>query len=337
MKSLLTRHQKISLSLLLLVIVFGTVGYRLLGGREWSFVDALYMTIITITTVGYREVHEPLGPTLMVFTVVLLVVGVGTTLYVLGSMAQVTIEGKMNAIIRRRRLDKKIHALKDHYIVCGCGRMGLLIARQLAEKPLPVVVVERDEAKINKAEEEGLPYIFADATDEDALVRAGIQRAKGLITALGTDADNVYVTLTARELNPKLYILARAGEEGSDKKLLRAGANKVVSPYTIGGMRMAEAVLRPAVVDFIEIATMKRTIDLQLEEVRVGPTSKLVGTTLLDSHIRKDFDSIIIGIKKSSNEMIFNPTPDYRIEANDTLIALGKREDMVRMEKAFAG
>jgi len=326
------RQLLLSIVLLLLVIVGGTVGYKLFGGQAWSWLDSFYMTITTITTVGFGEVHD-LGEWERLFTIALIIAGVGTAFYVLGSFAQIVIEGQVNEIIGRKRLEKQIQALKNHYIVCGCGRMGSIICRELRNRPVDVVAVDNDEQAIKKMEAEGFWVVWGDATEEEVLRRAGIERAKGILCCLATDADNVYVTLTARELNPNIYILARAGEEGSEQKLRRAGADRVISPFFIGAMRMAHAILRPAVVDFIEMTTMRSEMDLEIEELPVNDKSKVAGKTLRDSNIRQDFDAIIIAVQRPDGQMIFNPASDCVVRPGDVLITLGKQTDVARLAK----
>ena len=309
----------LALGLILLVIAFGIAGYQLIEG--WSFLDALYMTIITLTTVGYREVHD-LSRNGMLFTIVLLMLGVGTFLYALSAGAKIILEGELQELFGRKRLEKKIKELRNHYIVCGYGRMGKIICRELKAKHVPFVAIERngDFASMH----EDILGISGDATNDEVLREAGIERARGLISVLPTDALNLYVVLSARELNSDLHIVARAGEEGSERKLLRAGADKVVSPYHIGGLRIAHTVLRPAVVDFIEFATKTGNIELQMEEVTIPEGSNMVGQSLDQCGIGRELGVIVVGIKRVSGEMKFNPTSRSTIKAGDTLIALGE-------------
>ena len=309
-----------ALGLIFIVIAFGTAGYQLIEG--WNFLDALYMTIITLTTVGYREVHE-LSSRGMIFTIVLLMVGVGTFLYALSAGAKIILEGELQELFGRKRLEKKIKELKGHYIVCGYGRMGKIICRELKAKNVPFVAIERNGDFLNNRTDE-LLGISGDATNDDTLMEAGIERAKGLISVLPNDALNLYVVLSARELNPNLHIVARAGEEGSENKLLRAGADKVVSPYHIGGLRIAHTILRPAVVDFIEFATKTGNIELQMEEVTIPEGSRMENQSLDQCGIGRELGIIIVGIKRHTGEMRFNPTSRSTIKAGDTLIALGE-------------
>lgn len=324
------RHLKISFTVLLLLGSIGTGGFVIIEG--WSLLDAAYMTIITLGTVGFREVHDLSGPGKL-FTMGLVVCGVSVIGYLVGSLAQIMFEGQIQRIIGRRKLEKKILSLQDHYIICGFGRMGGLICRELAAKPLPFVVIEKHPEVHERLHDEEYLHIRGDATEDDALLRAGIKRARGLVSVVSSDTENVYITLTARGLNPDLYILARSGEEGSDLKLKRAGANKVVSPYLIGGSRMAQAILRPNVVDFIEIATGREHLELQMEEISIPTNSPFAGENLATSGFRKETGVIIVGIKKKNGKMVFNPDSHTHLEAHDTLIVLGDPTAIQKMEE----
>jgi voltage-gated potassium channel len=309
----------LSAGLIVMIISGGTLGYVFLEG--WDLFDSFYMTIITLTTVGFGEVH-PLSRVGRMFTVALIVGGVGTVFYALSTAAKFMLEGEFEEIFGRKRLEKKIKELRDHFIVCGYGRMGRIICRELREKKIPFAVVEKMPERLLDGQD--VLLVEGDATKDEILKEVGIERAKGLISVLPTDAENLYVVLSARGLNPNLTIVARAGDEGSEQKLMRAGADRVVSPYYIGGLRIAHTVLKPAVVDFIEFATKSGNIDLQMEEITIKDNSGLVGLTLDECGIGRDLGIIVVAIKQGSGEMRFNPTYRTEIKTGDTLIALGE-------------
>ncbi|MCX8031708.1 MAG: potassium channel protein [Thermodesulfovibrionales bacterium] len=314
--------------LILLIITFGTIGYMVIEG--WAFLDSLYMTVITLTTVGYREIHE-LSKKGIIFTMLIIITGTGTVLYALSVGAKIIIEGELQEIFGRRKMEKQIKELKKHYIICGYGRMGKIICKELENKGLKLVVIEKNpEAIDNKTSS---LFIKGDATKDEVLRQAGIEKASGLISVLPSDAENLYVVLSARELNPSLFIVARAGEDGSEQKLLRAGADRVVSPYYIGGIRIAHTVLKPAVVDFIEFATKSGNIDLQMEEILIHKDSEIAGLTLDKCGIGRELGIIIVAIKRSSGDMVFNPTFKTNIKAGDTLIAVGEVSRLKILEK----
>jgi voltage-gated potassium channel len=327
-------HLRYSLLVLVAIVTLGTVGYSSIEG--WPLFDSLYMTIITLATVGFREV-APLSDQGKAFTILLIVFGASIIAYSAGSLIRFTVEGQLRQIMGRKKVEKQIGKIEAHYIICGYGRIGNLICKEFQAKPLPFVVVEKDPELCAKLSEEGVLFVQGDATDDETLETAGIRRAKGLITAVTSDTENVYITLTARGLNPSLFILARSGEEGSELKLRRAGASKVISPYVIGATRMAQAILRPSVVDFIEIATAGHNLELQLEEIRIRNASRLAGKNLINSGIRKDLGIIIVGIKKGDGNMVFNPASETLIEAGDVLITLGEAPAILNLEQIASG
>jgi len=316
-------------SVLLAILFLGSLGFVWIEG--WSFFDGLYMTGITLTTVGFGEVH-PLSKVGRAYTLVLLLAGMGVMLYIVSSLARVVVEGEIRQALGKRKLLTRIKRLKGHYIICGFGRIGEIIARQLKEKGIPLVVVDNDPDNLARLEGAGYSFVVGDATREEVLQEAGIERASGLVAVVHSDADNVYITLTARSLKPDLYIVARAEERGAEQKLKRAGADKVESPYEIGGRKMAYAILRPTVTTFIELA-MAEGVDLSMEEVAVEPTSPLVGLALKDSGIRRDLDLIVVAIKRAGGEMLYNPAPDTQIQGEDTLVVLGMRRNLEALEK----
>jgi len=320
----------IGIFIFVLMLLGGTIGYMVTEG--WPFIDALYMTVITLSTVGYSEVRG-LSSTGRIFTMVLIILGVGFVFYLAGSIIQFMVEGRIREILGRRKLKKKIRVQKGHYIICGYGRVGSSICEALASKPLNIVVIERDPARIAKLNERNILHIPGEATDEENLIRAGVERARGLVAALKTDSDNVYVTLSARQLNPDLFIMARAGEEHSERKLLAAGANKVLCPYRMGAHRMAQTILRPTVTDFVELTLMDTSRNIQMEEMPVHPSSRLIDVALQDSGIRKDLDLIIVAVKKAAGDMLFNPSSQTKLGAGDTVIAIGEKKNLEKLER----
>ncbi len=299
------------------VITLGTVGYIAIEG--WPAFDAFYMTVTTVTTVGYQEVH-PLSPAGRAFTIVLIIGGVGTLFYVLGNIARLLLEGELRAIFGRYRTGGKMKAVANHYIVCGYGRMGKQICKELSAKPLPFVVIDKNPDVIVALQRGGLMAVDGDATQDEVLIREGIERAKGVVSVVNTDTENRYIALTARGLNKDLHIVARAGDEGSEHKLLRAGANRVSSPYHIGGMQMAQALIRPAVMDFLELATQSEHLDLQMEELTVEPDSVFDGRTPCDCGLDQDRGLVLIAVKRASGHLEFNPGHKVLLAEGDKLI-----------------
>ena len=327
------RHFILLVGLAIIVIVVGITGYMFIEG--WTFLDAAFMTIITISTVGYHTVNG-LSSAGRVFTIILIVMGVGLFFYIAGVMVQFMVEGRLRKVMGRRRLEKKIQKLKGHFIICGFGRIGKVLCQRLEEAGINLVVIEQDEKQLALLDDAEMTYVVGTATDEDNLVKAGIAKAKGLVAALGSDADDVFVVLSARQLNPELFIIARANEASTIPKLIAAGANKVVSPHDIGARRMADGILRPTVTDFLDLTFADSGHDIQMEEIPTTKNSRLAGVTLADSGIRQDLKLIIIAIKKLDGSMTFNPVYDARIYPGDTVIAVGRKDDLRKLEKILS-
>ena len=310
----------ISIALFFVLLAIGSWGYMAIEG--WNFFDALYMTVITVATVGYGEVHS-VSPTGRLFTLALIFLGVGYFLYVVGNFIPFLVEGRIRHILGRRKLDRQINKLKGHYIICGYGRMGRALARFLIQRYLDVVVIEQKPERTPVMDEDGILYLVGSATDESLLMRAGIERARGLITVVGSDADNVFLVLLARQMNPSIFIVARAVMNSAKRTLTAAGANKAVSPYDLGARRMAHAILRPTVIEFLEMAFADDSVDVEVEEITVKPHSSVVRRTLYEAEIRPKFNVIIISIKKADGQMVFNPDSQTLLEGNDTLVVVG--------------
>ncbi len=323
-----------SILLFLALIILGIVGYMII--ENWRFMDSLYMTIITLATVGYGEVRE-VSEKGRIFTILLILLGGGFFLYLISDIIKFLVEGRIRLVLGRYKLDNQIKKLKGHYIVCGYGRIGKLLTRYLIQKYIDVVVIERDSNRVDTMNEDGILYLMGEAANEKVLIRAGIERATGIIAVVATDAENVFLVLLAKQLNPKIFVVARATQDLSKKTLLAAGADKVISPYDIGARRMAHAILRPTVIKFLEMAFADDTTDIQIEELLVKPGSKLVGVTLIDSGIRKDMDLIIIAIQNKENHMIFNPKADTKLEQGDIVVVMGCAKSLKQLELALHG
>ena len=328
-----TAHLIITILVSAFLVALGTAGYMLIEG--WPMLDSLYMTVITFSTVGFGEIHQ-LSPTGRIFTLILIVLGVGFVAYVIGNVIQFLVEGRIRLILGRHKLDKKIDRLNSHYIVCGYGRMGRAFCRYLTQRHLDFVVIEKNTNRIPVMNEDGILYVTGEATQEATLNKAGIKRASNLIATLGTDADNVFLVLLARGLNPNLYVVARASQNETKKPLYSAGANVVVSPFDVGARRMAHAILRPNVIRFLELAFSDESTDIHIEEVKVSASSTLVDVTLQDSGIRKTYDLIILSIVKEDGTMLFNPSADTKINAGDTVVAVGCFESLVKLGEVLS-
>ena len=321
-------------AVLVTLLAAGTLGYQLVEG--WGWFDALYMTVITITTVGFHEVH-PVSAAGRVFTMALAMGGVFTAFYAGVEFIRAVVTGEVLTALGRQRMESRLERLNGHLVVCGFGRMGRLVAEEFSSAGLPFVVVDRDPKVLEGFDiPHGIPLV-GDATADEVLRRAGVERARALVTAAASDADNLYITLSARLLDERLTIVARAEGEAAEVKLRRAGASRVVSPYVIGGHRVAQAVLRPNAMDFIELATRTGHLELQIEEVEVGAGSALVGRTIKASPVRSELGIIIVAVKKPGAKMAFNPSPDTALETGDLLITLGHRQQLDRLETMAGG
>ncbi|TFG93868.1 MAG: potassium channel protein [Syntrophobacterales bacterium] len=326
----LTRKLGIAFSFLFLITLAGTMGYHFLEG--WSLANSFYATIVTLGTVGFGDFY-PITPAGKCFAMFLIIFGVGTMAYTFAVVMDIFMEGRLKKILGRGKLEKQINRMQGHYIICGYGKIGSLICRELAQEKVEFVVADNNPDVIQDIEDKGFIYINGSATEDKTLLNAGIKRAKGVVCALSTDADNLYVVLTAKELNPDVYVLSRFEDDASERRLINAGADRVISPYSVGGMRMSQAILRPAMLDFIEITTRRQSLALRMEELNVCKDSSVVGKNLEESGLRKTYGLIVVAIKKESGQMVFNPIASYVLESGDKLIALGEEDNLVEFSK----
>lgn len=316
---------------LISVFVAGVLGYVWIEG--WDFFDAFYMVVITLSTVGFQEVN-PLTTAGRLWTSILILSGVGSFFFLVGSFAQIMLDGRLAKFLGRRKVRKTISRMSGHFIVCGYGRIGSIVVKEILREGHPVVVIEQNPALIAHMEAEEILCLSADATSDQTLIEAGLPRARSLITALTQESANVYVSLVARQINPDIQIIARADDASHIPRLKLAGATRVVMPHVIGGMRMAQSVLRPAVTNFLDLA-QSGDVDLQMEELVISPASELAGKDLAASRLRQRFDLIVIAVKKPTGQMRFNPGPHEIIEAGDMLLAVGKTSDLKKVEEVL--
>jgi voltage-gated potassium channel len=321
------RKLGVGLGALVLIIAFGTVGFMII--EDMKFLDAVYMTIITLSTVGYGEV-VPLHPSGRVLAIVVIIFGVVIGAYVATTVGQLVLEGQFREVFERRKMKKKIAELKDHYILAGFGRVGQQVAREFARRKAPFVVLEKDPAALKKLLEFGYLFLEGEATSDEILSEAGIKKAHTLVSTLPDEAQNVYLTLSARHINQDLNIIARADYEEGERKLMRAGANHVVSPHIIGGQRMAMASLRPHVVDFMHMASLGEG-GLSIEEIVIPEGCKFADETVLESGLKDDYGVTVIGIKKQDGPMSIAPGPKAVLQAHDTLVLIGPNEGLERL------
>lgn len=321
----------LGLCIMCLVFVAGLCVFMYVEG--WNFIESFYMMVITLSTVGFGEIH-PLSDRARLLTAFIIICGVGNFAYIVSSFSRMLVDGHLNKLLWRRKVQKRIDKLENHFIVCGYGRIGGVVVQEILKASSDVVVIESDEKLVEQLKREGIMHLCGDATDDGLLMAAGIKRARSIVTALTDEAANVYVTLTARQLNPGIFIVARANSATHITRLEFAGANKVVLPHLIGGVRMANSVLRPTVTDFLDLA-VRGNIDLQLEEMLVGANSCITGKNLQESRLRQDYDLIIVAIKRDSGDLVFNPGPKELILTGDTLIAVGRPADLAKVAECL--
>jgi voltage-gated potassium channel len=323
--------------LLVGVITIGTAGYILLLG--WSFLDALYMTVITIATIGYEEVHDldndPIG---RIWTMILIFGGAGVLIYATSSLVELTVEGTIRGYFRERRMKTEIDKLNRHYVLCGFGRVGRQVAREFARDGVPFVVIEQDPSKVEECLGWGYPVLLGEASDDATLEEAGIRRARGLVAAVDSDADNVFVVLSARKINPDLHIVARASSDESATKLEMAGADRTLSPYAVGGRRLASLATQPLIVDFLDIVTRgEKGIEFRLEEFWVPKESPLANHTIGELKIGEKTGAMVLAIRSKEGKFDTTPSAQDTIRPDDTLIVLGTRDQVGRLETLMAG
>ena len=318
----------IIISALVIIVSIGVIGYEIIEG--WSFVDALYMTVITLSTVGYGEVHQ-LSTAGRIFSIVLIISGVGAMLYTLTTIVQYILEGGFGDILGRRRMKEKIASLKRHVILCGYGKVGHEVARVFESEGTPFIIIEMDQETVSKAIDNGYLCIQGNATSDDVLKEAGIERARALVAALGSDADNLYMTLSAKEMRPDLFIVARASTEESEPKLLRAGADRIMSPYRIGGRHMAMLTLRPLVVDFVDTTMLSRGRELVLENIKVSSGSPVEGKTVKEGS-QCCGGAAILAVRQKDGRLLTNPAQDTLLDLEDELVIIGTRNQLRTLE-----
>lgn len=316
-----------------LAIGLGTLGFHLIEG--WSLVNSLYVAAQTVTTVGYGDL-VPMTKGGRAFATLFMIVGVGTVFYALTSIVQSIVEFEVLATLGMRRRYRELKKLKNHFIICGAGRIGARIIRELQRAKLHFIVLEQDAQKVADLTEQGIHVLVRDATLEESLKEAGVEHARGLAACLPDDADNLYVVLIARDLNPDMHIVARAVEEQAEPKLIRAGANRVVAPTIIGSHRMAQALIKPAVADFMD-SIAAESLDLGFEQVDVSPTSIYVGKKLSDTNIRSELDTVIVAIRKRAGEITYHPTGETVLDPDDMLIVIGRTESLLRLAQFARG
>jgi voltage-gated potassium channel len=312
------------------VVIIGIAGYMLI--EKWDLLEAIYMVITTIFTVGFQEVR-PLSSAGKIFTMIIIVGGVGSAIYAAGQAVEIIVEGEMTGYRKRKRMDKKISEMKGHYIICGFGRVGHQVSQVFEASRIPYVVIDSKRETLIELEEKGVPSIIGDATSDPILMEAGIQAAKGLIACSDSDVANVYITLSARVLNKALHIVARAGYQDTEKKLRLAGASKVISPYFISGVRMAALATRPVASDFLDLVTHGDEIDFSLYEFAVPPDSPAINKSIAEIDIRRKSGALILAIKRIDGSFDLQPNAKSMVGNGDVLIAIGAQAQYELLEK----
>jgi voltage-gated potassium channel len=330
---ILRRRAILFFSTMAALITFGTVGFVVIENYKWF--DALYMTVITLTTVGYYEV-KALSTAGRAFNIVLLLGGVNSILFGVGMMTSTIIELQLDHYFDRKRRQRMIDSLHDHYIICGFGRVGRGAAHELMHARVPIVVVDNNEDRIEMVIKAGMLGVLADSTKDETLRAVRIDRARGLVAALASDADNLFLTLSAKTLNPRLTVATRANEDEAASKLKRAGADSVVSPYSVTGSRLAQSLVRPHVTQFLDKAMLDASVDVAIEQFRVDENSRYVGTPVCIRDIRKQYNVTTLAVRRGEGEMVFNPESDHSLKAGDYLIVMGSSSSLQQLEKLFA-
>jgi len=323
-------HRKLLVisGMLVSLLAIGTCGYIFIEG--WRPLDAFYMTVITVATIGYGEL-KPLSDAGREFTMAIIFMGVGFFAYSINVLTEAAVEGKIKDIFNQRRMQKAISKLENHFIICGCGRIGKTILEMLIREGIPAVVIESNSAVVTELEDAGRLVIVGDATNEDVLNNAGIARARGIVCVLHSDADNVYITLTARLLNPKVFILARASDRKAERRIYQAGANKVISPYEIGARRMGMAILKPSVIEFLDLAVHCADFDLSVEQIEIKESSVMIGKTIKELDIRQKTGVTLLAVKRKSDGVMASVGPDYIFQKGDLIITLGSTEGIDKL------
>jgi voltage-gated potassium channel len=319
-----------ALMVLAIITVIGIAGYVVIEG--WTPTEAAYMLVITLFTIGFKEVR-PLSENGMYLTMLIIITGVGTAIYIAGKAVEIIVEGEMFGYQRKKRMTKEISSMKDHYIICGYGRVGHQVAEAFEASKVRYVVIDAKPETAEELESHGIPNIIGDATSDETLIKAGIHRARSLIACSDSDVANVYVTLSARALNPTLYIVARAGLRDTEKKLLMAGANRVISPYFIAGRRMAAMAARPVTSDFLDLVTHGGQVEFSLHEIVVPPGSRLASKTLAEADVRGTTGATVLAMRRADGSFNLQPSSASRLTENDILVVLGTPEQIDKLEK----